>query len=66
MLGLGWLVVQFYALPYLIEQEGQHLGQALRIGLLTALAAPGYTLVLALAAAGVALFSVSSIAPLFL
>ena len=42
-----WLIVQFYALPYLMEQEQKRLRSALRNGLFTALAAPGYTLVVA-------------------
>jgi uncharacterized membrane protein YesL len=50
-LALVWLAVQFYALPYLMEQEEKRLRTALRNGLFTALASPLYTLVL-LAAAG--------------
>jgi uncharacterized membrane protein YesL len=66
LLGLLWLVVQFYALPYLMEQEQKSLGLALRNGLFTALAAPGYTLVVAGAAGLVGLLSVMWVAPLFL
>ena len=44
LLGVGWLIVQFYALPYLMEQERKNVGIALRNGLFNALAAPGYTL----------------------
>ncbi|MCP4277991.1 MAG: hypothetical protein GY779_16730, partial [Gammaproteobacteria bacterium] len=44
-IGLGWLVVQFYALPFLMEQEQAHLKTAFRNGLFTMLAAPGYTAV---------------------
>jgi uncharacterized membrane protein YesL len=65
-LGLAWLIVQFYALPYLMEQERKHLGIALRNGLFTALAAPGYTAVVAGLAALIAALSVVVVAPLFL
>jgi hypothetical protein len=62
----AWLIVQFYALPYLMEQETQRIGLALRNGLFTALAAPGYTLLIAGAAALVTAVSVGSVALLFL
>ncbi len=65
-LGLTWLVVQFYALPYLMEQERKHLGMALRNGLFTALASPGYTLVVAGLAALVVVLSLLLVIPLFL
>lgn len=45
VLGLTWLLVQFYALPFLVEQEHKSLKMALRNGLFVALASPGYTLV---------------------
>jgi uncharacterized membrane protein YesL len=61
-----WLVVQFYALPFYMEQEQQSLKLALRNGLFTTLAAPGYTLVLALAAAVIVVASVALVGPLFL
>ena len=66
LLGLGWLVVQFYALPYFMEQQEKRIGLALRNGLFTALAAPGYTAVVASAAALVAGLSVGTVALLFL
>jgi uncharacterized membrane protein YesL len=65
-LGLAWLVVQFYALPYLMEQKEKSLKLALRNGLLTFLAAPGYTAVVAGVAALLAILSVWLVAPLFL
>jgi len=65
LLGLAWLVVQFYALPYLMEQETESLRLALRNGLFTLLAAPGYTVVVAGLAALVAVLSVVLVAPLF-
>jgi len=65
-LGLTWLVVQFYALPYLMEQKDESLKLALRNGLFTLLAAPGYTAVVAGLAAIVAVLSVWLVAPLLL
>jgi len=66
ILGVIWLVIQFYALPYLMEQEKKHLGIALRNGLYTTLAAPGYTLVVAGVGALVATLSIVLIFPVFL
>lgn len=66
LLGLFWLLVQFYALPYLMEQEQKRLLVAMRNGLFTALAAPGFTLVLGGAVLVVALLSLVTVAPLFL
>ena len=65
-LGLIWLVVQFYALPYLMEQEEESLKLALRNGLFTLLAAPGYTAVVVGLAALIVVLSVWLVAPLFL
>jgi uncharacterized membrane protein YesL len=47
ILSVLWIMVQIYALPYLIEQESKQLRVALRNGLFTLLASPLYTLVLA-------------------
>jgi uncharacterized membrane protein YesL len=66
ILGLLWLLVQFYALPFLMEQEQKSLKLALRNGLFLALSAPGYTLVLACIAALLLLFCAVLILPLFL
>lgn len=66
LLGLTWLVVQFYALPYLMEQEEESLKLALRNGLFTLLAAPGYTAVVAGLAAMIVVLSVWLVAPVFL
>jgi len=66
LLALLWLIVQFYALPYLMEQEQKRLGLALRNGLFTALAAPGYTLVVASIAGSIALISLVTIIPFVL
>ncbi len=65
-LSLAWLVVQFYALPYLMEQKEESLKLALRNGLFTFLAAPGYTAVVAGLAALIAVLSVWLVAPVFL
>lgn len=67
-LGLSvlWLVVQFYTLPYLMEQDQQQLRLALRNGLLTVLASPGYTLVLVGVAALITVLSLLLVMPLFL
>lgn len=67
-LGLSvlWLVVQFYALPYLMEQEQQQVRLALRNGLLTVLASPGYTLVVVGVAALISLVGLLLVLPLFL
>ena len=64
--GLAWLIVQFYALPYLMEQETKSLRVALRNGLFTALAAPGYTVAVAGVGVLVAALSVGTVALLFL
>jgi uncharacterized membrane protein YesL len=45
-LGLLWLSIQFYTLPYMMEQDQKQLRLALRNGLITTLAAPVYTLML--------------------
>lgn len=64
-LGIIWLVVQFYALPYLMEQERRNVGLALRNGLFNALAAPGYTLVVFSFALFVAVLCAGLVFPLF-
>ena len=66
LLGVGWLVVQFYALPYLMEQERKNVGLALRNGLFNALAAPGYTLFVFAFAGLVVVLSVGLVFPLLM
>ncbi len=61
-----WLIVQFYAVPFYMEQDQQNLGLALRNGLLTALAAPGYTLIVGGAAAILVVAGVLLVGPLLL
>jgi uncharacterized membrane protein YesL len=65
-LGVAWLVVQFYALPYLVEQEEKRLWLAYRNGLFTALASPIYTLIILVFSLAVAALSVALVALLFL
>ena len=61
-----WLVTQFYAVPYFMEQEDKNIFLALRNGILTTLATPFYTLVLMILV--VVLIAVSGlfVLPLFL
>jgi uncharacterized membrane protein YesL len=48
MVTLLWLAAQFYALPFLLEQEQKRLLLAVKNGLRTSLASPGYTLIVVL------------------
>lgn len=66
VLGATWIIVQFYALPFYMEQEQQSLVLALRNGLYTALAAPGYTAVVVGAAAVVVAAGAILVGPIFL
>ena len=66
LLGILWLAVQFYTLPYLMEQEEKSLKTALRNGLFTILSAPGYSFVVIGFAAFLAGLSVATILPLAL
>ena len=61
-----WLIVQFYTLPFFVEQDQQSLRLALRNGLFVALAAPGYTVVVVGFGAVLALASALLVGPLFL
>lgn len=63
-LSVVWMIVQFYALPYLLEQEQQQIRLALRNGLLTMLAAPGYTTVVVGVSVLLAVISVLFVFPL--
>jgi uncharacterized membrane protein YesL len=44
LLGIFWFVIQFYAIPYLLEQEEKKVHVALKNGLFTVFAAPAFTL----------------------
>ncbi len=66
LIGCLWIATQLYALPYLIEQDDRRLLVALRNGLFTILASPGYMVVITGVAAAVAVVSAVMVAPLFL
>ena len=65
-LTLIWLVIQFYAVSFLLEQERKHLGLALRNGFYLMLAAPLYTLIVGGVALGLLFLSLLLVAPLLL
>ncbi len=60
-----WLATQFYALPYIMHMKDERLVGALRNGILTAGAAPLYTIAVIFFAALVLALSVILILPLF-
>jgi uncharacterized membrane protein YesL len=64
-LSLLWLCIQFYALPFLMEQEDKQLRLALRNGLLTTVVAPVYTLIVVALSASLIVLSFALILPLF-
>jgi hypothetical protein len=66
LVAIFWLVMQFYTLPYLMEQDRPRLGQAYKNAALTALASPFYTLVVAGLAALVMVVSIRLVVLLFL
>jgi uncharacterized membrane protein YesL len=66
VLALFWMMLQFYALPYLMEQSDKSVWIAFRNALFTILAAPGYTLIVAGFAGLLVALSIGVIAPLFL
>jgi uncharacterized membrane protein YesL len=61
-----WLLVQLYALPYLMAMEEKKLLHALRSGWFTLMASPGYSLLLIVLVIAVILFSVALIFPFLL
>lgn len=61
-----WLVTQFYAVPFFMEQTEPKILLALRNGLFTALASPGFTFVLMLFVLLLIGLSAGLIIPLFL
>jgi uncharacterized membrane protein YesL len=65
MVGLVWMVVQFFALPFLIEQQQKSVRTAWRNSLLAALADPGSTLSVLLVAGLVGALSLT-LFPVFL
>lgn len=65
-LSLIWLIIQLYAVPFLLEQERKHLGIALRNGFYLMLAAPLFTLIVGGVGLGLLLFTLVLVAPLLL
>jgi uncharacterized membrane protein YesL len=65
-IGLLWLGVQFYALPYFMLQEEKSLRTAWRNGIFTILATPFYTLVLWIFGVLIAVLSIGTVIPVFL
>ena len=66
VLGFLWFATQFYALPFFMEQESKSIKVALRNGILTTLAAPFFTLMLAIPVVLVVGVSGVFVIPLFL
>ena len=66
VLGLVWLTVQFYGLPFLMLQEQKSLIAAWRNAYVIAALNPGYTTVLMIFVVLVAVISVVFVLPLFL
>ena len=65
-IGYLWLTAQFYGLPYFMALENKDLYTAIKNGLLTAMAAPFFTLMLMIVALVVIVLSFGLIIPLFL
>ena len=65
-LGLFWAMMQFYVIPFYLEQSERSLKLAHKNAALTFLASPGYSLVMFLYAAVIFLLSFSIILPLIL
>lgn len=66
ILGVLWLVMQFYTIPYLMEQETKSLKMALRNSLFTVLGAMLYTIVVVGLAGLIAVSSIALVLPLAL
>lgn len=66
MVGYLWVLTQFYALPFFMEQEDQRLRIALKNGLLTAMASPFFSFFIMLVVLVVILLSAGLVLPLFL
>jgi uncharacterized membrane protein YesL len=61
-----WIMVQFFALPYLIEQQDKRLILAWRNGLFTSLASPLFTLSAIIVAILIVVISIATVALVFL
>ncbi len=66
IVGFLWLSTQFYALPFFMEQDNKSIKIALRNGVLTTLAAPFFTMALAIPVALIVALSGIFVLPLFL
>ncbi len=65
-IALIWLIIQFYGIAFLVEQERRHVGVALRNGLYLTLAAPFFTLIVGGVALGLLFLGMLLVAPLLL
>ena len=61
-----WLMVQFYTIPFFMEQEEKSLKTAWRNAMFTTLAAPGYTLIVVGFAGLIAIISFFLVIPMLL
>jgi uncharacterized membrane protein YesL len=66
LLGIAWLVIQFYTIPILMIQDRNSLKEAWRNSLLMSLASPIYLLVLLIVLALIGLFSLLLVFPIVL
>jgi putative Mn2+ efflux pump MntP len=66
IIGVVWLMVQFLAAGYLVEQEDKSIGLAWKNSFLTLLTAPGFSLVIGLFSLIVFVFSVVTLLPVIL
>ena len=63
---LFWLIVQFYTIPYLMEQTEKSLKTALRNAVVTFFSSPGFTIVVVLVFLLLLVLSVVFVFPIFL
>lgn len=66
LVGVLWILTQFYALPFYFEQDIKSLKVALRNGVLTALASPLFSLMMLVIIVLVSALSVLLVIPIFL
>jgi uncharacterized membrane protein YesL len=66
LLGIAWLVIQFYTIPILMIQERDSLKEAWRNSLLMTLASPFYLLILLIILAFIGVFSLILVFPFIL
>lgn len=63
---LIWLIIQFYAISFLLEQERKNLGIALRNGFYLMMAAPMFTVIIGVVALVLSIVGLLLVAPLVL